>query len=41
MNKKLIVLGLLCAFGTGTNFAQTAEVEVLKEVVVSDSRFEL
>jgi len=41
MNKKLIVLGLLCAFGNGINYAQTIEVEVLGEVVVSDSRFEL
>ena len=41
MNKKLIVLGLLYAFGTGTNYAQTAELEVLNEVIVSDSRFEL
>lgn len=41
MNKKLIVLGLLCAFGTGTNYAQTTKVEKLEEVVVTDSRFEL
>lgn len=41
MNKKIIVLGLLCVIGTGTNFAQNAEVEVLNEVVVTDSRFEL
>ena len=41
MNKKLIVLVLLYAIGTGTNHAQTAEVEELNEVVVTDSRFEL
>ena len=41
MNKKIIVLGLLCVIGTGTNFAQNTDVEVLDEVVVTDSRFEL